>query len=202
MGKGYFVNSSGLAKAYIQLGHMKKGSGLATMRALNRTVDYTATLTKREVTQVYSVNPEAVKKTLTKHKASKSSLTASVKSTGRRISLGDFPHTPAKYNNKAKVVKVKIRKKEGYKPIRTSPKAFVQTIYGDKPDIYIRKGERINRPKGASDLPVRMLRSLAVPQMVANDEVMNRIKPLSDEMFEKRLVHELNRELEKAAKKK
>lgn len=164
------------------------------MRAINRTLEHTKTITKREVSGVYAVTKTNVADTLKGDKATRSKLTAKLHSKGARINLSKFRITPKQYSKTAKVVKVKVKKGEGMKPITTDPKAFVQTIYGNEPEVYRRKDKR--------KLPVMTLKTLAIPQMIEQEKVEDKIQRQMTDTFNKRLVHELNRELEKAAKKK
>jgi hypothetical protein len=107
--------------------------------------------------------------------------------------LGKFQHTPKNYSKKAKSVKVKVKKSEGFKVIKTSPAAFVQTIYGGEADIYKRKDNK--------RFPVVKLRTLSIPQMISNDKVMKNIQEAAGKKLQERINHEINWRIDKAAGK-
>lgn len=194
MKKNNLFDSSDLAKAYVRLNKSKPIARLAMMRALNRTLDHTATITKREVSNVYAVNQRSVGETFTKHKAAKTSLKAYLNSKGKRLDLSSFRIKPSRYSKSAKSVQVRIKKGDGLKTINTSPKAFVQSIYGEDPKVYKRKDGR--------RFPVVVLKTLAIPQMIEQTKVEEKIKRQMAETLDKRLLHELNREIGKAVNKK
>ncbi len=62
----------------------------ATLRALNRALDQTATEASREIRKVYKLKHAAVLKAMTKKKATAASLTAVLALRGRRIGLIEF----------------------------------------------------------------------------------------------------------------
>ena len=188
MASNVFINDKELKEIAIKLSKFPNQIPGATASALNRTLAHTATQTKREVTNMYCIKQKDVVSTLKKKKASKSNLNAYVQSRGRTIALSKFPHTPKKYKKKAKEVKVKIKKNEGYKAINTSPKAFVQTMNGVT---------HIWKRKGKERAPVQLLRTLSVPQMVGNEEVIEKIQESSQDMLRKRIEHEVSRRLNK-----
>lgn len=188
MANNTFINDKEIKQIAIKLQGFPKQIPGATASALNRTLNYTATLTKKEVTNIYSIKQKEVNSTLKKKRASKSSLNASIQSRGKTISLTKFPHNPKQFKAKNKKVKVKIKKQEGYKVIKTSPSAFVQTMNGGT-HIWMREGKERN--------PVRLLRTLSIPQMISNDKVINKIQRMSGEKLKERINHEIEWRLSK-----
>lgn len=182
MANNTFINDKEIKQIAIKLHQFPKQIPGATASALNRTLDYTATLTKKEVTNMYAIKQKEVNSTLKKKRASKSSLNASIQSKGQTIALSKFPHNPKQYRPRNKKVKVKVKKQEGYKIIKTSPSAFVQTMNGGT-NIWMREGK--------SRTPVRLLRSLSVPQMISNNEVIDVIQKKSGEKLQERINHEI-----------
>lgn len=182
MANNTFINDKEIKQIAIKLRGFPKQVPGATASALNRTLDYTATLTKKEVTNMYSIKQKEVNATLKKKRASKSSLNAHILSRGKTIALSKFPHNPKQYRPRNKKVKVKVKKQEGYKVIKTSPSAFVQTMNG---------GTHIWMRKGKERTPVKLLNTLSVPQMISNDEVINTIQSKSGEKLQERINHEI-----------
>lgn len=191
MANNLFIDTKELKKITIKLGEIPKQIQGATASALNRTVDYTVTQTAREVTKRYAISQKEVKKTIKKHKASKSNLYAYVESSGNSTALHRFPHTPKKYSKKAKV-KVQVIKGSGKKSIGVTPSAFVQNMKGTT-GIWKREGEK--------RAPVVLLRSLSIPQMISNDETLKNIQEASSKKLQERIEHEINWRLSKAGGK-
>lgn len=194
MASNFYIDSKGISSIKIDMQNIAKQIPGATASALNRTLSYTATRTVKEVTNEYAIKSTTVKNSMKRVRARKNYLYAYISSTGPTISLGKFKHTPTKYNKRAKSVKVKVKKSGGYKEIKTSPKAFVQTIYGGEPDIYKRKGNR--------RFPVIKLKSLSIPQMISNEKIMKNIQEASAQKLEERVQHEIEWRLNKAASRK
>jgi hypothetical protein len=159
----------------------------AVASSLNRTVDFMNTRVGKLVSQEYEITAKDVKKTIKKYKASKGNMKAGIKSTGGTLSFSHFKFTPKTPGRKAKV-KVKIKKKEGYKEIKTDPKAFVQIVRGSL-NVWKRKGSR--------NYPIQILRSLSVPQMIQNANVGNVIQIEASRKLEERVQHEIEYRLNK-----
>lgn len=186
-----YIDTKELKQITIELNKLPKQIPQATASALNRTLDFTATRIKKEVTAEYSIKSKDVNKTLEKKRASKSNLYAYVQSKGHTLSLARFPHSPRKYSKRLKAVKVKVKKTGGYKLVNTQPKAFVQTM-NNATNIWKREGQR--------RLPVKMLRTLSIPQMISNEETLGRIQEAAAKKLQERISHEIQWRLDKAAK--
>lgn len=191
MANNFYLDSRGITSIRVELQKVAKQIPGATKSALNRTVDFTVTKTAKEVTNEYSIKKQFVTKTIKKVKARGKSLYAYISSRGGPLPLGNFSHTPKNFNSKAKAVKVKIKKNEGYKTVKTSPKAFVQKIYGSEADIYKRKDNR--------RFPVIKLRSISVPQMINNEKIISSIQEAAGKKLQERINHEIKWRLDKAA---
>lgn len=191
MANNLFIDTKDLKKVTIKLGELPKQIPGATASALNRTVDFTVTQTAREVTKRYAISQKEVKKTIKKHKASKSNLYAYVESKGNTIALHKFPHTPKKFSKKAKV-KVQVIKSGGKKSIGVTPPAFVQKM-NSTTGIWKREGQKRT--------PVTLLRTLSVPQMITNDETLNNIQQAANKKLQERIDHEIEWRLNKAGAK-
>ncbi|KNF08552.1 prophage minor tail protein Z [Gottschalkia purinilytica] len=190
MGKLY-IDTKELKKIAFRLRDVPKQIPGATASALNRTLTHTATKMDREVRNEYAIKSTDVKKTIRKYKASKSKLYARIESKGGTISLSKFPHSPKKYNKRAKNVKVKV-KQSGQKVINTQPKAFVQNINGAT-NIWRRKNRNRNS--------IIVLRTLSVPQMISNKKTMKKIKKAAHDKLKERVNHEIDWRLGKLTAK-
>ncbi|MHC1683688.1 MAG: phage tail protein [Clostridiaceae bacterium] len=202
MAANLYIDSKGLGSIQINLQRVAKQIPGATASALNRTLDFTTTRTIKEVTNEYTVKNKTVKQTIKKVRAKGNSLYAYISSTGPTISLAKFQHTPRrapanamKFGKGKKIVgkgyqvKVKVKKTDGYKVINTNPKAFVQKINGDEAEIYMRKGSK--------RFPVIKLRSLSVPQMIANEKIIKSVQEVASQKLQERINHEIEWRLNK-----
>lgn len=189
-----YVDTKGLHAIRISLGDLQKQIPGATASALNRTLSYAYMQIGREVIKEYAISAPKVKKTLKKHSASKSQLNAQISSVGRVLSLGSFPFSPKQSGTKRQV-KVKIKRQEGSKPVRTDPKAFIQRTGGAGTPM------NVFRRLGPERLPVTVLRTLSVPQMIGEEKTMSRIQELASKKLRERVDHEIQWRLDKAAGK-
>ncbi|HYE80873.1 MAG TPA: phage tail protein [Clostridia bacterium] len=165
----------------------------ATAQAMNRTIDHIYTQTSREVRKDYAIKDKDIKSTLRKIKATAGRLGGGVVSTGRTLTLYQHfkvsPANPAK----GKRYQVKVTVKKGRSElIKTDPKPFISTVTGKK---------QVMKREGRSHLPVTILRSLSVPQMISNEKVMSSIQESGSKMLEKRIEHEISRRLKKVGAK-
>lgn len=184
------VETKELKRVAVELSAFPKVAPKAMSAALNRTIATVKTDMRREAVAAYEVKSADVAKSLSVKKASPSRLTASAISAGRPIALIHFKVKPRKPPSKrtAKQVMVKIKKSEGYTTIGTKPSAFVQDVNG---------AVNVFKRIGAKRLPIKRLYSLSVPQMISNEEVINRITEKAHETLDKRVTHEINYRLKK-----
>ncbi|MGF7431091.1 phage tail protein [Thermoanaerobacterium thermosaccharolyticum] len=203
MARDIFVDTKQLNRIAIELKNLDNQIPGAASSAVNRTLDFVYTRIGRLVTQEYAIKVSDVKKTMTKYKASKTNLYAKIISKGHTLSLAHFPFSPKKpmtggKRRKAKAVKVKIKRQEGYKTIKTNPLPFVASTgarSADKTQFNVFKRE------GSSRLPIKVLRTLSIPQMITNVNVSDQIQKLAQEKLMERIQHEIEWRLDKAAQK-
>lgn len=169
-----------------RLGDLENKAPQAISSALNRAVTTVAASVSKEVRKEYVIKSADIKETLEKTKASKTNLSAIVKSRGSLIPLDRFKVTPRKVTPKRKTpIKIGV-KKDGTKSLKG---AFVGDISGIK--IFKRSGRK--------RLPIDRLFGPSVPQMIKSEDVRLQINTAGREMFERRLDHEINRILERGA---
>lgn len=147
--------------------------------ALNRALTNVASNVSKEVRKEYVIKASEVKETLSKTRATKTSLEAIVRSRGNLIPLDRFKVSPKKVQPKRKTpIKIAV-KKGGTKP---TLKAFVADING----IKVFKRETKKR------LPILRLYGPSIPQMLKNEEIRTKINEEGKEMFYRRLDHNIN----------
>jgi hypothetical protein len=158
-------------------------------------------LAGKETTKEYAITIAKAKKTFKKYKASKNSLSAELSSSGSTLTLGSFPHKPetviiarslGSKHEKAQV-KVKIKKSSKLAGLNISPKAFLQKS-NNATNIFAREGK--------SRFPIKVLRTISIPQMVGQENVVSRIQDEANKKLQERIQHEINWRLDKAARGK
>ncbi|MFP7469997.1 phage tail protein [Niallia taxi] len=175
------LNRQMLEDVQSRLGGMSNKAPNAITSALNRTLTNIASNVSKEVRKEYNIKASDVKQTITKTKASRSNMTALVVSKGNLVPLDRFKVSPrAVQPKRKKPIKVGVKKDGG---LKTTVGAFVSDINGIK--VFQREGRK--------RLPVKRLFGPSVPQMLGNDEVVNRINQEGALMFNNRIDHEINR---------
>lgn len=174
------VDKNKISEVERELGAYYKQAPNALYRALNRAATNVNSNIKKEVRKKYNIKAGDVNDTLTKTKASKNNLSATVRSSGELISLDKFKVSPKTVNPKRKSpIKVGV-KKDGVKVLMG---AFVADIHGAK----------VFKREGKERLPIKKLFGPSVPQMIGNEEVKKEIENKGQETFDKRLEYEIDR---------
>lgn len=178
------VNSYELKKVEMSLGKYKSKAPVLMSRALNRAATNANKNARMKPKDEYNIKSSDVKSTLSIKKANRSNLGAVVKSKGEKVPLDKFKVSPKqpKPQKPPKVLKVAV-KKDGYKKLKS---AFVADISGSK--VFQRTSK--------SRLPIKRLYGPAVPSMLKNEDVRERIEKEATDTFYKRLDHEIKRVLE------
>ena len=177
---------AGLLKAHTMLSHIENGAPRAISNALNRTIDGVKTDVVREVVAQYDIKPGGIRKIITVAKAFPSKLTASIGSAGSPIPLIQFsvnPSKPTKGQNSP--ISVSVKRSGG----KTIPGAFIARASSGKIAVMARVGKE--------RLPIKELFGPAIPQMMGEPGVKERILAGAEERFTKRIDHEVAWLLEK-----
>lgn len=165
-----------------RLGKFPQKAPNAISNALNRSVSNISSNISKEVRKDYHIKTADVKETLNVFKASRSKLSAEVKSRGKTIGLDKFKVSPKTENPKRKSqLKIAV-KKNGIKQILG---AFIANLNGTK--VFTRDTKK--------RLPISRKFGPSVPQMLGNEETVKRINRQAKETYENRLNHEINRVL-------
>jgi len=163
-----------------RLGEMSNKAPNVISKSLNRALTNVAANVSKETRKEYNIKAGDVKHTLSKTRASKSALTAIVSSKGNPIPLDKFKVSPRTVQpNRKRAIKIGV-KKGGMK---ATLGAFVSDINGIK--VFKREGKK--------RLPINRLYGPSVPQMLANEEIRNKINGEGAETFNRRLDYEINR---------
>lgn len=178
------IDGTEIRKVELRLGQLHKKAPTVMARALNRAAQTARSTSVNEIRKEYVIKAKDIRSTMRIKKASRSKLGALLVSCGNLIPLDQFKFKPKqpRPKNPPKSLKVSI-KKTGYKDLFH---AFVADIGGLK--IYQRTTTK--------RLPIRRLTGPAVPQMLGQNNIRQRVLQSAYETYEKRLDHEINRTLE------
>lgn len=169
-----------LRDVQIRLGNMSNKAPDVITRALNRSMTTVAASISRETRKEYSIKAGDIKASLTKTKASKSAMTAIVKSQGQLIPIDRFRVSPKTVQPKRKKP-IKIGVKKG--TLKEVKGPFVANLNGIK--VFERTGK--NR------LPIKRIMGPSIPQMIGNEVITNKINQDGLTQFNSRINHEINR---------
>lgn len=183
------VDTKALKRVAVELFDVsKKDVPKAVVSALNRTIQMVGTDMKREAVKNYEIKAGDVQKTLKLKKATAGEMQAAAQSTGRPLGLFHFKVKPRKATtNKQKSIKVKIKKTEGYKDIKTNPKSFIAN----------HNALNVFRRVGKKRLPIKRLVTLSIPQMISSPVALKNIQHNAEVNLEKRINHEIEYRLSK-----
>lgn len=163
-----------------RLGSFTRRAPNAISNAINRAVTNVNSNIKKEVRTEYNIKAKDIQATLTKTRATRTSPSGEVISTGNLIGLDKFKVSPKTVNPRRKVpIKVGV-KKDGLKEVVG---AFVADINGIK----------VMERKGKARLPIKRLFGPSIPQMIDNVGVREKIINEGQQMFLNRFEHEINR---------
>lgn len=198
-----YLDTKQLDRLTIELKGFEKEVGAATRNALNRTIDHVISKSGQLVSKAYSIKSGDVKKTFSNIKRpSNSNLEASITSKGHLLSLGRFPHSPTRPIKNTKrtkrQVKVQIKRPGGKKTVAADPKAFIASTGAKSAD---KMQYNVFRRVGNSRLPIQIVRTLSVPQMITNEKVAEQILESANNMLNQRLEHEIVRQIMNIGKK-
>lgn len=173
------------------LSEVPGGARKALLRAVNRAMQEGRTAAVQAVTSRYQIRARDVRPTFHMKKARLSTLEAELSSSGEKLELRDFKHTPKTDTTGAnrKRVRVAVERRGGLKPLG---QAFIYRGH-----IFSRTGKKAVASKGwHKGQKVEQIEKkfgLAVPQMVGHPEVSDAVANKMREAIDKRLDHEVNR---------
>ncbi|MGN1062279.1 MAG: phage tail protein [Candidatus Scatosoma sp.] len=200
MEKQIVIDGTSLVKICEKLSEFPKEVPKAISSVANRTIASARTQMKREVTGHYTVKSSDVLKTISVKKSTPKTLKASATASGGQVALYKFKHKPTNPPPRQRYVRpvtAQVQKAGGEKVvIHKGNKAFIQTMNGANM-IFARKGKK--------RYPIKKLYALSIPQMISNKDGTNqsavRIQVRTQQIFEKRVNHEIQYRLNKISAK-
>lgn len=159
--------------------------------AINRSLTNVGSNIRKEVRANYEIKARDVSATLKRSNSTRSTLSGSIKSTGRPIPLDRFKVSPKTVQPKRKR-QLNITIKKG--SVKQITGAFVANIHGIK--IFTRTGKFGVASKGSYEGTrregIERKFSLSVPQMIGSKSVSKTIEVRGQQMFRRRLTHGVN----------
>lgn len=170
------VDENEIKRVQEKLGELAHKTPNVIANSLNRSLSNMKSNITKEVRSTYHVKAGDVKSTLKTFRASRSKLTAEVRSSGKTMGLDKFKVSPKTVNPKRKSqLKIAV-KKDGVKQVLGS---FIAAINGTK--VFKRDGKK--------RLPISRLMGPSVPQMVGNEEKVEIIQTKAWVTYQKNLNH-------------
>ena len=164
-----------IVEAQRLLGKIPGGMQTAVARAVNRALSGARTTVVKAVRERYTVKSKDVRQSLRFKKATKNSLDGELISEGSQLELSHFkvkPRTDTTGNRQRKVI--------------------AEIIKGSANEV--KRGfiynTQVFRREGRSRLPINKQTGPAVPQMLGQDEVLNKAMETLQKRFASRLQHE------------
>lgn len=187
-----------------RLGALANRSGSVIARAANRSVSTGKKVLKQETARIYNVRQKDVDGILkvTKATSSRPVLTLTYKDSHPNLYVFGRPSslTPRfviqssdPVNPDPEYVRAKVMKRGGYIPLQGRPRPFVQQVKNGNIALF----QRISNEARA---PIRGVAAPSLPQVIKNDKVLERFTREAGEMFEKRLLHEIDNVLKGVTK--
>ena len=182
------IDQALLDSAYQALRSIPGAFPRAVAAAANRTLETMRTDTARETKERYFVKSGDVRKTLTLRKARSGSLSGAMISRGSRKNISKYQITPrTPQAGRRKGFKGAVKREGGLKPLPEG------TFMINTPNAGYVLFTRI-RP-GRSWRNIKHVHSPSIPQIIKNDETVDAVQAHAEEVFVKRLNHEVMRML-------
>lgn len=175
------VKADGLEKAAKLLEGIPGGFEDAYRLSLNRALTAGRAAAVKEARARYTVSAKDIRQTIAFDRATKTKLDAGFVSRGARLKLSAYTHRPTTDTTGAnrKPVRVTMQKGKTF----TVGKGFIH-----KKQIFARVGE--------TSYPVQMQFGQAVPRILDDDQIVEKVNQTMHDTVEKRLEHETLRILE------
>ncbi|GIO33121.1 hypothetical protein J2TS6_42620 [Paenibacillus albilobatus] len=171
----------GLREARANLRRLESTIPRAVNAAINRAGQMVKTEATRQVRETYTVKAKSVNEQIQIRRSSPSTLSLRLSSKGGNLPLIRFKTSPSKPPAKQpRVLKAEV-KKGVRKPIKG---AFVTQVGG-----HVGVLKRVGRAR----LPIKELYGPAVPVMLDNEEIRDKLEQVARRSLEDRLEHEMRR---------
>lgn len=202
MADDILIDAKSINTLCIELKGFEKEVGMATYRAINRTIDRVVTKVGRIVPQHYAIKSKDVKESFENgiKRPSYRKLEASLTSRGHTLSLAHFPHSPQAPSRRKYKVKATIKKSSGRKVIQPVKKGeltlkpFIMSTGADPADK-TKIPYNVFRRDSKRRMDLVVPRTLSIPQMITNSGVADEVSEFAAEVLSERLQHEIEREM-------
>lgn len=184
-----YVDVKELHQLQVDMVTLGKETPKAISAAVNRAATAAKTQASKLIRERYVIKAKDVKDTLSVKKATPSKPEAAIVSKGRLLTLyHHFRVTPKRHHDPGTGRMLKKRRKVSVTIIKGQKKSLPGAWIGFRrgsgtPQVWVREGR--------SRYPVKVLRSLSVPQMMSNEGVMEKIQEHAQKVLDDRIKHEM-----------
>lgn len=159
----------------------------AIMRSVNRAVDVVATESSREIRKVYNLKHSAILSALTKHKATRVTLTGDVTFKGRRVPLIEFEARWRRGQSVGATAKIFVGgKRTTYKGAFIAASTSNNATGGGSAGM-----QQVWVRVGRAQYPIRTLRGISIPLTLRNKAVSDAIRKLASDAFTKNFSQQI-----------
>ena len=184
-----------------RLGSLSRKASLVMSRAINRTTGHVKTRMKEEAVKRYHVKAQKVSGTISvSKKATAGSPSARILSIGQHPNLISFDVSPKRAVRTLKsgkrspgVYLASVEKDSGRKPLAGRNKPFIMEPKNGGIAVFRRMTEAEKSKHSNSKTGLIGVGGPAIPQMIKNKDIMNKVSEGANEMMAKRLDHEIKR---------
>jgi len=180
------IEKDEIKKIMVNFKKMPKNMKKIIVRTTNRTAKSIKTEMSKSVRSEYIIKNSDIKNSIKTIRANEQHLNAIVRSTGNKIPLYKFKVSPNEpiTSGKRKKYKVKVKKSGKLKKLEHSFVADIKTR-----GLYERVGKK--------RIPTKTLYGPSIPEMLNNKKINEYVTELAQNMFSKRISHEIEYELGK-----
>lgn len=175
------ITESQIDRVYLILHNFKTAPVKVFYNALNRGLDKAATVTAREISNVYAVKTGAINGKIIKKAASSSNLTASLIYSGRAIPLINYDVTPPGPSGYKQRVMVRV--------LKSSAKKALDRSFNKKSAYGVHVRERVSKAR----YPLKTLYGPSLPQMAENTKVLEVAEKEAQVVINERIEQEIFR---------
>lgn len=190
-------NKNSLERAESLLSEVPNGLQTALLHAINRSLTEGRTAASKEIRQIYTVPAKTVLNSFHLYKAEKALMEGRIESIGSKIPIHLFAIRPKISGDTTganrQTFRVGVKREGGLKPFRTG------FVWNDR--LFARTGQKIRATKGynAGRIVEQVEKKYgpAVPEMLNNEHIVEKVEDKLRESVDKRLEHETLRLLNK-----
>ncbi len=179
------VEQGSAAEIERALGNLRDKSALVMARAANRTAGNVRKTIKEESGKRYIIKAGDIQKGFHMVRANQSNPVAHLFIRGTHLNLSKFKIKAKRKDKKIAFYLANVKKDSSPGALSAKPRPFLASMSNGFSGMFVRK----------TDEPGSAIRGVAgpsVPQMIGNDDIMNRVRTEAEKEMQKRIKHEID----------